>query len=267
MAFGLLLSTSESFHSICIAMLFIQLRIMAALRARRTSWRLSGRNATFLYNHAFSSLDCSFSSIYAHATCLIRPTFYFVLMAFFLVASAIFQLLTVEAAASSNDTAQDERVGWVPSRPGRSTMQIIWSCVSVLIVCSYKCVHLNISSFEENRAGWHKIRGIPYWPEWPLMRKSLRKIKWMAIILLAPEIGVVLAFDQYLDARRKLRWLQNVSPSLGLTITHGFYDDMHGFAFDANRGPVEENGNQETKTQAEDRQPVLSVVSLFDFRE
>jgi hypothetical protein len=139
------------------------------------------------------------------------------------------------AQYSKTDTANDH-VGWVPSSPGRSTMDIVWSCVSVLLVCTYKCVHLNISSFEENEAGWHKTKlygfEVSYWPRWPLVRKSLRKMKWMFIVLIAPEFGVGIAVFQFIEARKELRAAKEDFPEEveNLTITHAFYSIMGGYA-------------------------------------
>lgn len=116
----------------------------------------------------------------------------------------------------------------------------------MLLVCTYKCVHLNISSFEENRAGWHKCYGISYWPEWPLLRKQLRKLKWMAIILIVPELGVGIASKQYFKARNDLQNIDGVARDV-MELTHAFYANMGGFAIairqssEANRisGPSE----------------------------
>src|SRR6266536_2675425 len=117
-----------------------------------------------------------------------------------------------------------------PLTPGQSTMDIMWSRVSVLLVCTYKCVHLNISNFEENEAGWCRLCGISYWPEWPLLRKHLRKLKWMAIILITPELGVALAFDEYLKAKAAVRAarLESQSSDQVLTLTHDLYANMGG---------------------------------------
>lgn len=141
----------------------------------------------------------------------------------------------VMAKSSQTETAKD-LVGWVPNSPGRSTLNIVWSCLSVLLVCTYKCVHLNISSFEENQAGWHKTKlfgvRLSYWPKRPLVRKTLRKIKFMMIILIAPEVGVAMAVGEFLAARSELRRAKERFPveELTLTLTHGFYSIMGGYA-------------------------------------
>jgi hypothetical protein len=104
------------------------------------------------------------------------------------------------------------------------------------LVCTYKCVHLNISSFEENQAGWYKTKlfgvELSYWPKPLLVRKSFRKIKWMLIILVAPELGVGVAVDQFLAAREELRIAKDHFPEEEhiLTLTHGYYSIMGGYA-------------------------------------
>ncbi|CAM1502652.1 Fc.00g074280.m01.CDS01 [Cosmosporella sp. VM-42] len=156
--------------------------------------------------------------------------------------------------ASAGDEGT-EHVGWTAQPRGRGTIGIIWSCLSVLILCSYKCIHLNISSRDEVEAGWHKWHVIPYWPERPLIRKYARKILWVFTILIAPEIGVGLAITQYAAACESLLKV-GVKPLLPIrdatavqvgddtlkhetireevrekiTLAHAFYANMGGFA-------------------------------------
>ncbi|TVY74523.1 hypothetical protein Focb16_v005263 [Fusarium oxysporum f. sp. cubense] len=121
-------------------------------------------------------------------------------------------LLSGVAQAESNSTASNTTmVGWMAPAPRRSTWNIIWSCLSIFIVCSWKCVHLNIPTHEEIQGEWHTMqlcRGFPdtsFWPKAPLRRKWRRKIIWMTLIALAPEFGVAMAAKQYLEARRELK--------------------------------------------------------------
>ncbi|PMD31518.1 hypothetical protein L207DRAFT_640790 [Hyaloscypha variabilis F] len=97
-------------------------------------------------------------------------------------------------ALAQNTTASDEHVGWVSSGSGRSTSDILWSCFSILLVCTYKCIHFNVPSRKESEAGWFT---------WIWCRKWLKKMGWMMLIVLAPEIGVAMATDQYLLAREQ----------------------------------------------------------------
>ncbi|KUJ20689.1 uncharacterized protein LY89DRAFT_730707 [Mollisia scopiformis] len=99
------------------------------------------------------------------------------------------------------NTTLDARSGWVSSGDGRSTSDILWSCFSVFLVCTWSCLHLNVPSIEESEAGWYDWHGIPYWPELPLLEKWIRKILWMGAIVLAPEVGVAMAMRDFLSAR------------------------------------------------------------------
>lgn len=133
-------------------------------------------------------------------------------------------------------------VGWVDPPRQRGTYNIIISCLAVLFLCSYKCIHMNVPSPEERDAGWRKIKinetlQVPYWPENALWRKLIRKAKWVLVIIIAPEIGVGLAAAQRADAELQLR--QNLDPSWesSLTMSHAFYATMGGIV-DRNRKPI-----------------------------
>jgi len=115
---------------------------------------------------------------------------------------AAFQSVSARTIAA-NITSNDSRVGWVSSSPGRSTSDILWSCFSILLVCTWKCLHFNIPRDEERDAGWHKFLWdtVPYWPKRLLWRKWFKRVGFIILIILAPEIGVAIAMDQYLFAR------------------------------------------------------------------
>ncbi|PMD53100.1 uncharacterized protein K444DRAFT_572716, partial [Hyaloscypha bicolor E] len=92
-------------------------------------------------------------------------------------------------------------------------MNIVWSCVSILLVCTYKCLHFNIPSFEEKRAGCY-----------------LRKLGWMLGVALAPEVGVGLAVMEYFQACKDLEEVKGRWPDLEIDLVHAFYARMGGFA-------------------------------------
>jgi len=131
----------------------------------------------------------------------------------------------------TNTTAADGSgmIGWVPSQSRRSSLDIILSCLSIFLVCSWKCVHLNMPSYEETHSGWYTIgelRGRPrttkegseswtmlsmirhIWnqapviPRRPLLRKWGRQLSWMCFVSIAPELGVAVAVKQWELARR-----------------------------------------------------------------
>lgn len=105
-------------------------------------------------------------------------------------------------SVGANITYGDGRVGWVSASPGRSTSNILWSCFSILLICAWKSIHFNVPSDEERDAGWHKLwKTLPYWPTKSLWRRWRKRLGCMLIVILAPEIGVAIAMDQYLSAR------------------------------------------------------------------
>ncbi|KAF5637761.1 hypothetical protein F52700_4463 [Fusarium sp. NRRL 52700] len=126
-----------------------------------------------------------------------------------LITSALF--LGVAQAETNSTSGNTTMVGWVSPAPRRSTWSIIWTCLSIFIVCSWKCVHLNIPTHEEIQGDWHTVQicscvpDISIWPKAPLRRKWGRKILWMTFIALAPEFGVALAAKQYMEARQDLK--------------------------------------------------------------
>ncbi|KAF4444189.1 hypothetical protein FACUT_770 [Fusarium acutatum] len=158
-------------------------------------------------------------------------------MALFITQSVIISALFFGVAhAEFNSTSGNTTmVGWVSPAPRRNTWSIIWSCLSIFIVCSWKCVHLNIPTHEEIQGEWHTIqlcRGLPdvsFWPKAPLRRKWTRKIVAMIGIALAPEFGVALAAKQYMEARRDLKEFTKALPDEKYTLAHAFYVQMGGF--------------------------------------
>lgn len=169
------------------------------------------------------------------------PTYLFLEVKYSMLCVLVFAVFCASVRAASSEEKAipgnltsngTEQVGWVSSRPGRSTSEIIWSCVTVLLVCTYKCVHLNLPSQEENEAGWHRIVGVPVWPEWPLLRKNLRQLKWMAFILVAPEYGVAIAFHQYQIAKVEA---ERTHRGQKMSLAHGFFAQMGGFVIKSSR--------------------------------
>lgn len=94
----------------------------------------------------------------------------------------------------SNVTVLNEEPAppWMPSATTRGTADIIYSCVFTISLCVYTALHLNIPLNGEN------IR-------W----QYLRKAKWTLIGIIAPELVLYSAFDQFWTARGLSRSLCN----------------------------------------------------------
>lgn len=146
--------------------------------------------------------------------------------------------LSSGAFAQSKNATEEDKVEWVPPDSSRDTWEIIWSCLSIFIVCSWKCVHLNVPTHRESMAGWNRIGGIFYVPSGLLLQRWTRKVTWMFIIAIAPELGVSQAVRQWREAKEELirvSWAgrnrpHNAAPIRGqrFTLTHAFYVRMGG---------------------------------------
>ncbi|KAL8346490.1 hypothetical protein RB601_003822 [Gaeumannomyces tritici] len=123
--------------------------------------------------------------------------------------------------------------GWTSSPTQRGTIQIIWSCLAVLFICSYKCIHLNIPSRNETASAWLRYRNVPYWPDTHRWRMLLRKVKWMALVLIVPDLGVGMAAFDRMKAEGALKEANKKLPDdwkeTPFTLTHAHYAAMGGF--------------------------------------
>jgi hypothetical protein len=90
------------------------------------------------------------------------------------------------AAPIQNLTALNTVIApsWVPDPSGRGTWNLLYSCLFTLLLCVYTAIHLNVPA-------WYDTK-IDFW---------LRKTKWVFITILALEIVVYVAFEQWVAAR------------------------------------------------------------------
>ncbi|KIK51321.1 hypothetical protein GYMLUDRAFT_181581 [Collybiopsis luxurians FD-317 M1] len=91
----------------------------------------------------------------------------------------------------------------------RTLFQIIWSCVSVLIACTWVAIHPNVPSPREG-----------------VLNILATKIGIMIVTLIAPEIVVLWAARQWFSARE----LAKRHRDKGWSVSHGFLFLMGGFA-------------------------------------
>ncbi|KIK53942.1 hypothetical protein GYMLUDRAFT_49114 [Collybiopsis luxurians FD-317 M1] len=116
------------------------------------------------------------------------------------VRSATTDVEAGSASSSTSDSCND-------INDCRTLLQIVWSCISVLITCTWVSVHPNVPGPDDS--------------SWKVLR---RKIGLMIIALIAPEMLVLWAARQWFAARK----LSERYP--GWTRTHAFFALMGGFA-------------------------------------
>lgn len=115
--------------------------------------------------------------------------------------------------AASASTIPDEsmRRGWVDQPNQRGTMDIIVSCVATLFICLWTMLHLNLPAPDDS--DWTKL--------W-------RKLRWLLLGILAPELPMLFAFAQWASAKRSVKSMRNFGHT-NWTLAHAFYADAGGF--------------------------------------
>ena len=123
---------------------------------------------------------------------------------YYLLALLLARAIVVECR---NDTIIH---GWVAEPDGRGTWSVVWSCLATIFICTWSALHLDVP----------KKNGVLY-----LLR---RKIGWMLVAILAPEVLSVRAFARYLRARALLKDLIKYASS-EWTLTHAQFVCTEGF--------------------------------------
>ena len=83
---------------------------------------------------------------------------------------------------------------WVPDPDNRGTWSLLYSCAFTLVLCVWTAIHLNVPSYQES-----------------LISQWLRKLKWVLLAIIAPELGVYTAFEQYEQAKELIGELAKIS--------------------------------------------------------
>lgn len=126
---------------------------------------------------------------------------------------------------SPNCTFPPNDVRYVGDANIRSTLDIFWSCAATLTACTYSVLHLNVPR--------QRLDGDSKWTtdlRWSLGRLA-KKLKWCVITIFMPELILVKAMSDWLNARRQLRELHNAAPKVAHAwkLTHMLFADMGGF--------------------------------------
>ena len=104
------------------------------------------------------------------------------------------------SAAAGNLTIFKTKIAspWVQGPKARGTSDILWSCIVTLTACIYTAIHLNVPPAHEGK--WNFI--------W-------RKTKWVGLALLAPEIVLYCAYNQFAKARKLVKELNELRGAQG----------------------------------------------------
>lgn len=87
------------------------------------------------------------------------------------------------------------RLGWTYGPDGRGTLDIIWSCIITMFLCSWSILCLNVPGPKESRFQ-------VFW----------RKLSLTALGVLCPELTFSFAYGQWLQARQSVQDFNHASP-------------------------------------------------------
>ncbi|KAI4629256.1 uncharacterized protein J4E87_003518 [Alternaria ethzedia] len=103
--------------------------------------------------------------------------------------------------------------GWVSSPNERGTIDILWSCIVTVFLCSWSSLFLNVPDKNDFRS------------------YMSTKLPWVAFTIFFPELLASFAQVQYLSARHSVSRFHK-SGYTDWTITHAFFADMGGFVLE-----------------------------------
>ncbi|KAL4898143.1 hypothetical protein BDV59DRAFT_197093 [Aspergillus ambiguus] len=105
----------------------------------------------------------------------------------------------------------------------RGTLDIVWSCLSIIILCAWSILHLNVPPQVTPRTKRQYVRRQIFF--------ALRKLKWAIITLLAPELIIGYAGADLWSVRDCLPELARLADEDGIswTAVHTLYANMGGF--------------------------------------
>lgn len=109
------------------------------------------------------------------------------------------------------DNTTDLRAGWTPSPNSRGTVDILWSCLFTVFLCTWTVLCLNVPAIGDGF--WVQIR---------------RKARWSLLAVFGPEFLVSFVIGQWASARRSVAAFRKLGyPEW--TMRHAYYSDMGGF--------------------------------------
>ncbi|OTA70093.1 hypothetical protein K449DRAFT_2081 [Hypoxylon sp. EC38] len=95
-----------------------------------------------------------------------------------------------------NCTVPVDSVSYVAAPNTRSTLSIVWNCFSVIILCTWNVLHLNVPPIRHAQGFWKNT--------WLAIMASTTKIKWMVVAILVPEYLLGKALSERLAVKATL---------------------------------------------------------------
>lgn len=145
-----------------------------------------------------------------------------------LVAYSLFSYAVVTNAYTKFDTTcaiPAKSTNYVSPPNSRGTLNILWTCLFTIIICTSAIQHLNVPQQRANRDS-----GLRDGIKWRIGR-FLTSLKWMVATILAPEILLAKAWSDLDVARKQLEKFKAwaADDDVEWTLTHTLFANMGGF--------------------------------------
>ncbi|KAL6909213.1 hypothetical protein GGI43DRAFT_394861 [Trichoderma evansii] len=126
--------------------------------------------------------------------------------------------------AGSNCTLPPEGANFVSSPEVRGTLDILWSSLAVLLVCTWSILHLNVPVQSVPATKWQKYKRSTL--------RALSKSKWMLFNVAAPEWSLGKAWSDYCSVSSCMEEFKAFADKDGVKWTrmHSHFANLGGFA-------------------------------------
>ncbi|TFY55950.1 hypothetical protein EVG20_g9126 [Dentipellis fragilis] len=115
--------------------------------------------------------------------------------------------------------------GFLPGPSTRGTLDILWACVSTIVICAWTSLHPDIYIPKDLRP--------------PDFQGSPRKFALVLTMLISPEVVLAIAISEYFEVHNAVRDVNTAFPACAWTQTDGYYAVMDGYVYDGKVVDVE----------------------------
>jgi hypothetical protein len=159
-----------------------------------------------------------------------------------LLLALLVQSASASTSFSPNCTLPADIVNFVSSAGVRGTLDILWSSLFTLLICTWTVQHLNVPKQTDDCGGaLDRVK--------EALKRSCTKIKWILVTLIVPEFLVGRAIQDWMMAKKSRRQMRKFTRQDGVkwTWTHAYYANMGGFVLEVDTTSVstqEENAGR-----------------------
>ncbi|KAJ6194162.1 hypothetical protein J3E72DRAFT_404602, partial [Bipolaris maydis] len=142
--------------------------------------------------------------------------------------TSCFANLVLAKSHSPNCTLPPDNSNYVAGVNVRSTLDIFWSAIYTVFVCTWAVQHLNVPPPKASTPDFH------WWQFWKIKIPAFfwTRLKWMLLTIIMPEYLLGAALSGYVAARKFKKYTKEPgSKGERWTTTHGYYADMGGLVY------------------------------------